>query len=161
MNFKPKFEKKNEQDSAGNTVKSYDAISKYMAKDLITFTAEMEITEVIDTLLKNGISGGPVLNEKKEIIGVIDDKDCLHVIVDSAYHNLPIRKRIVSSYMTDVYKRIHFDSDIVDVANIFLSTNFKRLLVVDFNGKLKGQISRGDILRAIQDVNRTNWHKQN
>ena len=99
--------------------------------------------------------------KRKKSLGVIDDKDCLHVIVDSAYHNLPIRKRIVSSYMTDVYKKIPFDSDIVDVANIFLSTNFKRLLVVDFNGKLMGQISRGDILRAIQDVNRTNWHKQN
>jgi predicted transcriptional regulator len=161
MNFKPNFNKKNEQDSKGNSVKSYEPISKYMATNLITFTAEMEIVEVINTLLEKGISGAPVLNEKKEIIGVIDDKDCLHVLVDSVYHNLPIRKRLVSSYMTDVYKKIPYDSDIVDVANIFLSTNFKRLLVVDLNGKLKGQISRGDILKAIQDVNRTNWHKQN
>lgn len=161
MNFKPNFNKKNEPDSKGNSVKSYDPISKYMATNLITFTAEMEIVEVINTLLEKGISGAPVLNEKKEIIGVIDDKDCLHVLVDSVYHNLPIRKRLVSSYMTDVYKKIPFDSDIVDVANIFLNTNFKRLLVVDLNGKLKGQISRGDILKAIQDVNRTNWHKQN
>jgi predicted transcriptional regulator len=62
--------------------------------------------------------------------------------------------------MTDVYKIIHIDSDIVDAANIFLQSKYKRLLVVDDKGKLKGQISRRDILRAIKDLNPTNWKKQ-
>ena len=160
MNFKPKLEKKDQQNPGETSVKSYEPITKYMTKDLITFTVDTEITEVIDTLLEKRISGAPVLNDKKEIIGVIDDKDCLHVLVDSVYHNLPIRKRIVDAYMTDVYKTISIDSDIVDVANEFLKSNFKRLLVVSANGKLMGQISRRDILKAIQSVNRTNWHKQ-
>ena len=81
-------------------------------------------------------------------------------IVDSVYHNAPIRQKKVSSYVTDVYKTISIDADIVDAANEFLKSNYKRLLVVDHAGKLKGQISRRDILRAIKDVNRTNWHKQ-
>lgn len=159
MNFKPTFEKKNKADKA--SVKEYEPISKYMAKKLITFTADAEINEVINTLLEKQISGAPVLNENKEVIGVIDDKDCLHTLVDSVYHNAPIRKKQVSSYMTDVYKTISIDADIVDAANEFLKSNYKRLLVVDNSGKLKGQISRGDILRAIREVNRTNWHKQN
>lgn len=161
MNFKPKLEKKDEQASGENSVKIYEPITKYMAKDLITFKRDTEITEVIDTLLEKRISGAPVLNDHNEIIGVIDDKDCLHVLVDSVYHNLPIRKRIVDSYMTDVYKTIKIDSDIVDVANEFLNSNFKRFLVVNDTGKLMGQVSRRDILKAIQSVNRTNWHKQN
>ncbi len=156
MNFKPKLEKKDD----GKKVKNYEPISKYMAKDLITFTAESEITEVIDTLLKHRISGAPVLNEKEEIIGVIDDKDCLHTLVDSVYHNVPIRKRHVKSYMTDVYKTININADIVDAASVFLKSKYKRLLVVDDKGKLKGQISRRDILRAIKEVNRTDWKKQ-
>ena len=161
MNFKPNLEKKDSQNQGETTVKSYEPITRHMTKDLITFAIDTEITEVIDTLLEKRISGAPVLNDKKEIIGVIDDKDCLHVLVDSVYHNLPIRKRVVEAYMTDVYKTISIDSDIVDVANEFLKSNFKRLLVVGATGKLMGQISRGDILKAIQSVNRTNWHKQN
>lgn len=161
MNFKPKFEKKNQKDSGTSEVKIYEPITKYMAKNLITFTRDTEINEVIDTLLSKRISGAPVLNENKEIIGMIDDKDCLHVLVDSVYHNLPIRKRIVDTYMTDVYKTVSIDADIVDVANEFLNSKFKRFLVVNHNGKLMGQISRRDILKAIQSVNRTNWHKQN
>ena len=161
MNFKPKLEKKDQQKSGETSVKSYESITKYMAKDLITFKRDTEINEVIDTLLEKKISGAPVLNDNNEIIGVIDDKDCLHVLVDSVYHNLPIRKRIVDTYMTDVYKTISIDSDIVDVANEFLKSYFKRFLIVNHNGKLMGQISRRDILKAIQSVNRTNWHKQN
>ena len=156
MNFKPNFEKKKD---AGD-IKGYESITKYMAKELITFTADTEITEVIDTLLEKRISGAPVLNERDEIIGVIDDKDCLHTIVDSVYHNAPIRKKQVASYMTNVYKTISIDADIVDAANEFLKSTYKRLLVVDHNGKLKGQISRRDILRAIKEVNITNWRKQ-
>jgi len=160
MNFKPKLEKKSEQNSGGSSVKNYEPITKYMAKNLITFKSDTEINEVIDTLLEKRISGAPVLNENKEIIGMIDDKDCLHVLVDSVYHNLPIRKRIVDTYMTDVYKTISIDSDIVDVANEFLKSKFKRFLVINHSGKLMGQISRRDILKAIQSVNHTNWHKQ-
>ena len=136
MNFKPKLEKKSQQNSGSSEVKAYEPITKYMAKNLITFTADTEIVEVIDTLLEKRISGAPVLNEKKEIIGVIDDKDCLRVLVESVYHNLPIRKRIVDTYMTDVYKTISIDSDIVDVANEFLKSSFKRFLIVNYNGKL-------------------------
>jgi predicted transcriptional regulator len=159
MNFKPKFEKKKDSD-ASSTVKKYEPITKYMAKKLITFTANTELIEVINSLLENQISGAPVLNDDKEIVGVIDDKDCLHTLVDSVYHNAPIRKKQVKSYMTDVYKTIHIDSDIVDAANMFLKGAYKRLLVVDDNGKLKGTISRGDILRAIREVDNTNWRKQ-
>jgi predicted transcriptional regulator len=156
MNFKPKFEKKTDDTK---TV-AYESIAKYMAKDLITFSKDSEIMEVIRIFLEKRISGAPVLNEKGEIIGVIDDKDCLGTLVDSVYHNAPVRHKKVSSYMTNIYKTISIDADIVDAANTFLNSNYKRLLVVDSSGKLKGQISRRDILSAIGDVNLTNWHRQ-
>ena len=158
MNFKPSFEKK--ENGSRNQVKKYDPITKYMAKDLITFSANDELMDVITILLEKRISGAPVLNDNGEIVGLIDDKDCLRTLVDSVYHNVPIRKKQVKSYMTDIYKTINIKADIVDAANFFLESNYKRLLVVDDNDKLKGQISRRDILRAIQDVNQTNWRKQ-
>lgn len=158
MNFKPKLEKKVED--SHTKINVYEPVTKYMVTDLITFTEDTEIIEVINTLLEKKISGAPVLNNKNEIVGVIDDKDCLGTLVDSAYHNAPIRQKKVGSYMTNVYKTIHIKSDIVDAANEFIKASYKRLLVVDDNGKLKGQVTRGDILRAIKDLNFSKWHKQ-
>jgi predicted transcriptional regulator len=59
--------------------------------------------------------------------------------------------------MTDIFKCINEKSDIVDVANVFMRTNFKRLLVVNDNGKLVGSISRRDILQAIKEMAVTTW----
>jgi len=160
MNFKPNFEKKKNSDSAA-AVKKYAPISKFMVTKLITFQANAELTEVVNTLIDKNISGAPVLNDNGELIGVIDDKDCLHTFVDSVYHNVPIRKKQVKSYMTDVYKTININMDIIDAANEFLKSNYKRLLVVDDNGKLKGQITRGDMLKAMKEVDGTNWRQQN
>jgi predicted transcriptional regulator len=158
MNFKPKLEKKSSE--SHTKIQEYESITRYMVINLITFTADTEIREVIDVLLEKKISGAPVLNEKNEIIGVIDDKDCLGTLVDSAYHNVPLRQKKVSAYMTNVYKTISIDSDIVDAANEFLKSSYKRLLVVDDQGRLKGQVTRSDILRAIKSANITNWHDQ-
>jgi len=131
------------------------AVTDYMitAKKLITFQPETEIMEVVETLLENKITGAPVLNDKKELVGLIDDKDCLKVLFDVAYHNQPVKNATVAHYMTNVMKTISADADIVDVADTFLNTIYKRLLVVDDDGKLIGQISRQDILMAIHDFN--------
>ena len=135
-----------------------DPVTKYMAVDLITFRPDTEIKEAIETLLSKRISGAPVLNENKEVVGLIDDKDCLSVLIDSVYHNQPLSKNTVGHYMSNVMKTININSDIVDVANIFMSTKFKRLVVVDDEGKLKGQVSRRDILRAIKEMNSSTWY---
>ncbi len=152
---------KNYKQKLAGTEKSSEfksaSVTKYMAKHLVTFSPDTEIIKVIDSLLEHRISGAPVLNAKREIVGVIDDKDCLNTLIDSAYYNQPVSKNKVSNYMTDVFKCINQNSDIVDVANVFMRTNFKRLLVVDDDGKLVGSISRRDILRAIKEMDITTW----
>ena len=135
------------------------SITEYMtpAKKLITFKPDTQIAEAIDSLLSNRITGAPVLNDKGEVVGLIDDKDCLNVLVSSAYYNHPVEKDTVSDYMSNVMKSISVDSNIVDVANTFVQTPYKRLLVMDGDGKLMGQISRRDILRAVKDFNTNTW----
>ena len=144
---KPKTE-----DSAVTSRKDLD-VSRYMAKKLITFKPDTNIFLAIDELIKREISGGPVLNEKGEVVGMIDDKDCLKVLVDRVYHNQPVSKHQVKDYMDDVFRKISIDSNIIEVANVFLTSTYKRLLVFDNGEKLVGQVSRSDILRAIQLLN--------
>ena len=135
-------------------------INKYMVSvgKLITFKEDTPIMEVLNGLLDNRITGAPVVNDKGDVVGLIDDKDCLNILVGNAYYNHPVGKDKVSEYMSNVMKTISIDSDILNAANIFMTTPYKRLLVMDHNDKLAGQISRRDILRAIKDMNvNTTW----
>jgi predicted transcriptional regulator len=160
MNFKPNFEKKETQSEKIKGASKYESVTQFMATNLITFTPDTEIIEVIETLLEKRISGAPVLNEKKEVVGLIDDKDCLRVLIDTVYHNHPLSQSTVGSYMTNVMKTISFEADVVDAANVFLNSKYKRLLVVDEKQRLIGQISRRDILRAIKSMNASKWRSE-
>jgi CBS domain-containing protein len=42
------------------------------------------------------------------------------------------------------------NASLVDVARMFLETNFRRYPVVDDNNRLVGQISRRDVLKALE-----------
>lgn len=150
------FQGRKADDNSSTTSPKYSPVSKYMAKDLITFSPDQEIEEAIDIMLEKRISGGPVLNEKKELIGMLSEKDCLKVIVDAKYHNQPNAKNTVKDYMNISVKTIEIDMDVVDAANEFLNSNFRRFPVVE-NGLLKGQVSRRDIMRAARELKGTTW----
>lgn len=149
------FQGKRADESKGST-HSYDSVAKYMAKDLIAFHPDQEIQEAIDIMLDKRISGGPVLNEKRELVGMLSEKDCLRVMVDAAYHNQPNAKSKVSDYMTTQVRTIDISKDVLDVANEFLTTNYRRFPVVE-NGVLKGQVSRRDIMKAARALKGTTW----
>lgn len=155
MNFKPEM-KSREQIAAEQP--KYENVTKYMIRvsDLITFKPDQSIEEVIDIIIAKGISGAPVLDDARKLVGIISEKDCLRIIVDQAYHNLPSSSRKVSDYMTAKVKTVESNIDIVAAANEFLSSPVRRLPVVE-NGLLIGQISRRDILRASKNLKATTW----
>lgn len=139
-------------DAVATQTAEVPSVTQYMTKDLITFSPDDDISMAIDTLLKHRISGAPVLNKSGEVVGLIDDKDCLNVLFGSVYNRTPVGPETVSNYMSNVMRSISANDNIMDVAYVFSTSPFKRLLVKDDNNKLVGQISRRDILSAIKDM---------
>jgi len=132
-------------------VKPIPSVKDYMTRDLVTFKIDSDIDVVIKTLLDKRISGAPVLDDHGQVIGMIDDKDCLKVLFGNVYNRLPTNDT-VANYMSDFLKLIDSEQNILDVASTFLSSRYERLLVLDKDKKLIGQISRSDILRAIKEL---------
>jgi CBS domain-containing protein len=155
MNFKPELKTKEE---LAGTQPKYESVTKYMvrASDMITFSPEQSIQEVIDIIIDKKISGAPVLDSHRKLVGIISEKDCLRIIVDQAYHNLPSSDRKVADYMTLKVKTLSPESDVVEAANEFLNTAIRRLPIIE-NGVLLGQVSRRDILRAAKNISATTW----
>ena len=155
MNFKPEMKTK-EQLAA--ELPRYESVTQYMIpmSRLITFSPEQLIEDVIDIIIEKGISGAPVLDQNRKLVGIISEKDCLRIIVDHAYHNLPIESRKVSDYMTAKVKTLSATSDVVEAANEFLNNPIRRMPILD-QGVLIGQVSRRDILRASKNIKVTSW----
>jgi len=122
-------------------------VSKYMTTKLITFKADQSVLEVMELLIKNKISGGPVVNDNNQLLGIISEGDCMKQIAESGYYNVPINDVKVEDHMVKDVETITSGMSIFDVASLFYKSKRKRFPVVD-NGELVGQISRRDVLKA-------------
>ena len=122
-------------------------VSQYMTSKLITFKPEQSVLEVMELLIKNKISGGPVVNEKNELQGIISEGDCMKQIAESGYYNVPMNDVKVEDHMVRDVDTITASMSIFEVASLFYKSKRKRFPVLE-NGELVGQISRRDILKA-------------
>jgi CBS domain-containing protein len=130
------------------------AVAKQRAKDimttkLVTVSPHMDVFQAIGYLLKHRISGAPVVEQGK-LLGVISERYCMSVLIESAYEQLPTTE--VGAIMDkDLGRTVPADMDFLSIARIFLDTHYRRLPVLH-DGKLVGQISRRDVLRAAHKL---------
>lgn len=132
------------------------SVADFMARNLITFNEHQTIYEAMDILMKKKISGGPVVDEENNLIGVISEGDCLKEIVKGKYNNSPRLPGLVKDYMATNVIHIAPETNIFEAANMFLRMRFRRFPVIK-DGKLVGQISQRDIMRAVRDSQEVNW----
>ena len=131
-------------------------VSDYMTTNLITFSPEQSVLEVMNTLIKYKISGGPVVNRKKELMGIISETDCIKQISESRYYNLPMSEIKVEKHMATDVETIDGNMNVFDAAQKFLNSKRRRFPIVE-HGKLVGQISQKDVLKAALALNGQTW----
>ena len=134
----------------------HETIEKYMVplRNIVTFKPDQPIQDVIATIIEKKIAGAPVLDDEHRLVGMISEKDCLRLIVDQAYYNLPPETRRVSDYMTPKVQTLSPKTTVLEAAVEFINSPIRRFPVVE-NGMLIGQVSRRHILRAAQDMKST------
>jgi CBS domain-containing protein len=122
-------------------------VADYMAANLVTFAPDMDILEAVNQLIEKRISGGPVVDKQGNLVGILSEKDCIRVALQSSYHGESAGN--VAEYMHKEVKTVDADASIPDVAAMFLQDEYRRYPVMRDN-RLVGQISRRDILRALE-----------
>ncbi|MBC2838166.1 CBS domain-containing protein [Robiginitalea sp. SC105] len=132
------------------------SVRDYMTRELITFRPDQSVEEVIDLLIKHKISGGPVVDEEGKLVGIISEGDCIKHISESRYFNLPMEEGQVSSRMIRNVETIDGNMNIFDAAKKFLSARRRRFPILE-NGRLVGQISQKDILKATLKLKSQHW----
>ncbi|WP_194767253.1 CBS domain-containing protein [Tamlana sp. I1] len=131
-------------------------VSDYMSRNLITFQPDQTIESVMHSLIKNRISGGPVVNKKNELVGIISEGDCIKQISESRYYNMPLQDQTIEKHMISDVETIDGNMNIFDAAKKFLDSKRRRFPIIE-KGKLVGQISQKDILKAAMTMKGQTW----
>ncbi len=125
------------------------AVKDYMSASLVSFSPDMDILKAISLLVEHGISGGPVLDKQGNLVGELSEGDCLKVALQTSYHSESAGT--VAEYMHTETKTVDADTNIADIAEMFLRDGYRRYPVMKDN-RLVGQISRHDVLRALESL---------
>lgn len=119
-----------------------------MVRNLITLSPSMDALEALDVLLRQRISGAPVVDDDGQFVGVFSEKSCMKFVVGLAYDGMPSTD--VLSLVDRNPPTINEETDLLTIAQTFLNESCRRLPVIDNHGRLRGQISRRDVMRAIR-----------
>ncbi len=125
----------------------------YMTSAAIILKPEQDILEAVETFLEYRLSGAPVVDDHREVIGFLSEKDCLHVVL-SAVYNGDLGERVMDRMSKDVIA-VHPDDSIADVAEKFLACSCRAFPVIEKN-VLVGMISRANVLQAMEKIG-VNW----
>ncbi|MBZ9632296.1 CBS domain-containing protein [Salegentibacter sp. LM13S] len=131
-------------------------VRDYMSTSLVTFKEHENILDVAEKLTKHKISGGCVVDDNNKLIGLISEGDCMKQISDSQYYNMPLEDSTVGKRMTCDVETIDGNMNVMDAAKLFIEKRFRRFPIVE-HGKLIGQISQSDVLRAAVRLKSNNW----
>lgn len=138
-------------------------VKDVMTKEVITVTKYESIMAVADILADRNISGLPVVDKDRKVLGIITQADILSVVGVGREHTfrdllkymlgepLPARRMgdIVGDIMTTQVVTIKPDAYIAEAVRIMDDKKIRRLIVVDDGQTLLGIITRADILKAV------------
>ena len=125
-----------------NSVKVED----HMSFMLVTLDPGMDILRAVHTLITNVISGAPVVDENRKLVGILTERDCMRAAMQAEYHDMPGGP--VRRYMTKNPQSVSPDESILHVAQLFIDGKYHRYPVVR-DDRLVGMISRRDVMRAM------------
>ena len=140
-----------------------------MTADVITVAADERVEAVAKMLIDNKISGIPVVDQDKHVLGIVTEKDLLIkaselkvpfyiTLFDSIiFLENPARfssnlKKYSASKVKDIMTQkvevVDENTSVYEIAEIMQNKKINRLPVVR-NNKLIGIVTRNDVLKAI------------
>ena len=125
-----------------------------MTRSLVTLRPEMRALDATGLLLKHEISGAPVVDDDGRLVGLFSEYDGLREVAAAEY-NFDHHEEVVTvgGVMNDPTHTISPELELFGIAHEFVKLRVRRLPVVE-DGRLIGQVSRRDALRAAYELRR-------
>jgi CBS domain-containing protein len=118
-----------------------------MSRHLIKLQPDMDVLEALRILVMERISGAPVLDQVGNLVGMLTERDCMHIALDAGYFSEDGGR--VANFMSMDVVTVEAHTPISEIAERFATSNFRRLPVME-EGRLVGIISRRDVLKQLE-----------
>ena len=123
-------------------------VKEYMNHKPVCFKAHETVVEAVERFLQSHSTGGPVINDNREVIGFISEQDCLKAMLSVTYHSGEVSKSVEELMRTDVLTIKPYDS-VLRLAEDMSGNKPKIYPVVDDDNRLVGSINRTNVLQAL------------
>ena len=123
-------------------------VKDYMQRESHAISVTANTAEVVERLLKSGLSGLPVIDEKESVVGFISEQDCIKEMLNDAF--FCEEPASVHKLMTREVLTVSPSTSIVELAQTMMHQKPKNYPVVS-DGKLVGIITRRHVLQALID----------
>ena len=135
-----------------------------MTREVIFVEKDTPTEEIAHIMAARGISGVPVVDNDRKVVGIISEADFLFQmgskdtlsfmeVIASCLENkgctaLAIKKQKAEDLMSSPAISVQPDIAVTEIASIMREKNINRVPVVDREGKLIGIVSRDDIVQT-------------
>lgn len=128
-------------------------VKNIMSKKVVVIDKDQNIHDALKSMKKHKVSRLPVVNtnhnHKKELVGIITEKDIASHLGSSKYGNLPPSHFHLSTVMTSTPVTVDSDKSLGMAAQLMLENRIGGLPVVE-DGELVGMITKSDFMDTCQ-----------
>jgi CBS domain-containing protein/anti-sigma regulatory factor (Ser/Thr protein kinase) len=130
-------------------------VSEVMSEGVITVKQETKMHDLRKILKENYISGTPVVNGNKKLIGIVSIDDFINWM-SNGKPEATIKER-----MSKNVKTVYADEPLVQAVSKFKESGFGRFPVIDREtGKLVGILTKGDIIKGLLKRLETDYQEE-
>jgi CBS domain-containing protein len=132
-------------------------VRELMTPDPVTVAEDTPVKTALTLLSRHGITSMPVLGRHGRLSGVVSEADLIRDLVraDPRSHERTLdedwrdRPLVVGEVMTTHAVTVHPDTELAHAVELITSTTVKSVPVVDHDGRVKGMLSRSDVVRVL------------
>ena len=115
-----------------------------MTRDVVMARTNTSLYEAVRTMADGNITGLPVVDEDDKLVGIVTEKDVIRYLLNTE----GIDGTVQDCMSADVVS-LNLDNDtMMDAIKILVEKNFRRI-PIESEGKVKGVISRRDVILYI------------
>jgi len=117
-----------------------DQLALIMSENIHYVEKDNDLKDAAKQLFENRIHGLPVINNRKNLVGIISPTDILKVLPDKSDH-------IIEDYFTNLVVPVYQDTPINIIMEIINITNEHALPILNDDRKLVGIVTDGDLFK--------------